>query len=186
MPVIETGAGICHCYFHSSGSLEKGKAIVCNAKTRRVSVCNALDCLLIDRSRLADLPELVSPLAACQVEIYADDEAYGVLKGKYERLEHASEESWGREYLDYKMSVRVLSGLEEALEHIACYSSHHSESVVAEDPEVCRIFPGKWMLPAFIRIFLLPSLMEDNSDLELKSVFPPRNCMLVVRWLYLN
>lgn len=140
VPVIETGAGICHCYFHSSGSLEKGKAIVCNAKTRRVSVCNALDCLLIDRSRLADLPELVSPLAACQVEIYADDEAYGVLKGRYERLEHANEESWGREYLDYKMSVRVVSGLEEALEHIACYSSHHSESVVAEDPEVCRIF----------------------------------------------
>ena len=78
VPVIETGAGICHCYFHSSGSLEKGKAIVCNAKTRRVSVCNALDCLLIDRSRLADLPELVSHLAACQLETYADDEAYGV------------------------------------------------------------------------------------------------------------
>ena len=69
VPVIETGAGICHCYFHSSGSLEKGKAIVCNAKTRRVSVCNALHCLLIDRSRLADLPELVYPLAACQVSL---------------------------------------------------------------------------------------------------------------------
>lgn len=140
VPVIETGAGICHCYFHSSGSLKKGKAIVCNAKTRRVSVCNALDCLLVDRSRLADLPELVAPLAACQVEIYADGEAYDVLKGRYEWLEHASEESWGREYLDYKMSVRIVGGLEEALGHIACYSSHHSESVVAEDPEVCRIF----------------------------------------------
>ena len=103
VPVIETGAGICNCYFHSSGNLEKGRRIVMNAKTRRVSVCNALDSLIIDRNRLADLPQLVAPLAEKNVIIYADEESFASLTGLYPHLEHATADDWGNEYMEYKM-----------------------------------------------------------------------------------
>lgn len=135
VPVIETGAGICNCYFHSSGYLEKGRRIVMNAKTRRVSVCNALDSLIIDRNRLADLPQLVAPLAEKNVIIYADEESFASLTGLYPHLEHATADDWGHEYMDYKMSLKTVSGIDEALDHIARYSSRHSESIVAEDAE---------------------------------------------------
>lgn len=135
VPVIETGAGICNCYFHSSGDLEKGRRIVMNAKTRRVSVCNALDSLIIDRNRLADLPQLVAPLAEKHVTIYADEESFASLTGLYPHLEHATADDWGHEYMDYKMSLKTVSGIDEALDHIARYSSRHSESIVAEDAE---------------------------------------------------
>lgn len=140
VPVIETGAGICHTYFHTSGDTAKGAAIIKNAKTRRVSVCNALDCLIIDRDRLEDLPSLVSGMADGNVIIYADKDAYAALKGKYQHLEHATGESWGCEYLDYKMSVKTVADMDEALEHIAVYSSKHSESIVAEDKSACERF----------------------------------------------
>ena len=132
VPVIETGAGICHAYFHSSGDLTKGAAIVNNAKTRRVSVCNALDCLLIDRDRLADLPALVAPMAVKNVIIYADEDAFNALHGNYPHVEHATEDNWGTEYMDYKMSVKTVAGIDEALAHIATHSSKHSECIVAE------------------------------------------------------
>lgn len=132
VPVIETGAGICHAYFHSSGDLTKGAAIVNNAKTRRVSVCNALDCLLIDRDRLADLPVLVAPMAEKNVIIYADEDAFNALHGNYPHVEHATEDNWGTEYMDYKMSVKTVAGIDEALAHIATHSSKHSECIVAE------------------------------------------------------
>ncbi len=135
VPVIETGAGICHAYFHSSGNITKCAAIVNNAKTRRVSVCNALDCLLIDRARLADLSKLLAPMAEKKVTVYADDEAYSALEGKYPFVEHATDENWGMEYMDYKMSVNTVTGIDEALEHIARYSSRHSECIIAEDEE---------------------------------------------------
>ena len=135
VPVIETGAGICNCYFHSSGNLEKGRRIVMNAKTRRVSVCNALDSLIIDRCRLADLPLLVAPLAEKHVIIYADEESFASLAGQYPYLGHATADDWGHEYMDYKMSLKTVSGIDEALDHIARYSSRHSESIVAEDAE---------------------------------------------------
>ena len=135
VPVIETGAGICNCYFHTSGDLEKGRRIVMNAKTRRVSVCNALDSLIIDRSRLADLPQLVAPLADKHVIIYADEESFSTLAGQYPYLEHATADDWGHEYMDYKMSLKTVDGIDEALDHIARYSSRHSESIVAEDTE---------------------------------------------------
>ena len=135
VPVIETGAGICNCYFHSSGDLEKGRRIVMNAKTRRVSVCNALDSLIIDRCRLADLPLLVAPLAEKHVTIYADEDSFASLAGQYPYLEHATADDWGHEYMDYKMSLKTVSGIDEALDHIARYSSRHSESIVAEDAE---------------------------------------------------
>ena len=141
VPVIETGAGVCSCYFHSSGDVEKGRNIIFNAKTRRVSVCNALDVLLIDRSRLADLPALAAPLAGKNVTIYADNDAYAVLmEGSYPLLAHATGDDRGREYMDYKMAVETVASIDEALDYIARYSSRHSESIVAEDRETCARF----------------------------------------------
>ena len=142
VPVIETGAGICHTYFDQAGDVEKGRAIVNNAKTRRVSVCNALDCLIIHRARLADLPALCERLAEHKVRIYADEEAFASLAGHYpeELLEQATAESYGTEFLDYKMSIRTVGSLEEALAHIARYSSKHSESIVSEDANAIRQF----------------------------------------------
>ena len=140
VPVIETGAGICHAYFHHSGDLDKGRRIVLNAKTRRVSVCNALDCLLVDRSRIGQLLELVEPLAAKNVVLHACPEAFEALDGRYPLLQHADDDCWGREWRDYAMSVRVVGGIDEALSHIARYSSRHSESIIADDAEACRRF----------------------------------------------
>lgn len=142
IPVIETGAGICHTYFDKTGDVAKGAAIVNNAKTRRVSVCNALDCLIIHEERLADLPMLCSELAASDVIIYADGQAYAALEGNYpsELLQHATEDSFGTEFLDYKMSVRTVDTFEAALKHISVYSSRHSECIVSEDLETVGIF----------------------------------------------
>jgi len=142
IPVIETGAGICHTYFDVDGDLAKGAAIVNNAKTRRVSVCNALDCLLVSEKRLNDLPTLCAPLASSNVLIYADPQAYAELKYHYPAslLEPATEESFGTEFLDYKMAVKTVSGLQEALEHIARNSSMHSECIVSENAETCAVF----------------------------------------------
>ena len=142
VPVIETGAGICHTYFDQAGDVEKGRAIINNAKTRRVSVCNALDCLIIHRARLADLPALCERLADHKVRIYADEEAFASLAGHYPEalLEQATAESYGTEFLDYKMSIRTVGSLDEALAHIARYSSKHSESIVSEDANAIRQF----------------------------------------------
>jgi len=142
IPVIETGAGICHTYFDEFGDTAKGQAIVNNAKTRRPSVCNALDCLIIHEKRLTDLPELTKLLPVSNVVIYADEKAYPVLEGKYpsQLLEHANEESFGTEFLSYKMSVKTVSDLDEALDHIAAYSSKHSEAIVSENKDALEIF----------------------------------------------
>lgn len=138
VPVIETGAGIVHTYFDASGDLAKGTAIVNNAKTRRVSVCNALDTLIIHEARLGDLAALLQPLAASQVELFADEAALAQLEGHYpaELLSLASEEHFGTEFLSYKMSVKTVANLQAALDHIDQYSSRHSETIVAEDLEV--------------------------------------------------
>ena len=135
VPVIETGAGICHTYFDRYGDVAKGAAIIHNAKTRRVSVCNALDCLLIDADRLADLPRLCEPLAESHVILYADPAAFAALDGHYPAplLQHATDESYGTEFLDYKMAVKTVEGIGEALAHIRHYSSRHSECIVTED-----------------------------------------------------
>ena len=142
IPVIETGAGICHTYFDKAGDVVKGAAIVNNAKTRRVSVCNALDCLVIHEERLADLPAVCADLAASNVIIYADEQAYSALEGSYpsELLQHATEDSFGTEFLDYKMSIRTVGTFEAALKHIATYSSRHSECIVSEDKEAIGMF----------------------------------------------
>lgn len=135
VPVIETGAGICHTYFDEFGDLEKGKQIVFNAKTRRVSVCNALDCLIIHEKRLADLPALCERLAEKDVQIFVDEKSKNALSGVYplHLLHKATSESYGTEFLSYKMAVKTVSDFSEAIEHIALYSSKHSECIVSED-----------------------------------------------------
>ena len=108
VPVIETGAGVVNTYFDSKGDLAMGRDIIYNGKTRRVSVCNALDCLIIHRERLSDLPDLVTPLAEKKVIIYADDEAFDTLNGKYPYLAHATEDSYGTEFMDYKLAIHTV------------------------------------------------------------------------------
>ena len=140
MPVIETGAGVCHTYFHSSGDIATGRDIAYNAKTRRPGVCNALDCLVIDRARLADLPAICYRMAEKNVEIHADDEAYAALEGAYPYLCHADESDFGREWLDYKLSVRTVADLDEAIGFIGANTSHHSECIIAENREATEEF----------------------------------------------
>ena len=142
VPVIETGAGVCHTYFDWAGDLVKGTAIVHNAKTRRVSVCNALDCLLIHRGRLSDLPALCAPLQESRVILYADEAAYEALTGQYpvELLRPATPESYGTEFLDYKMAVKTVENVTEAVSHIYTYGSGHSECIVTEDAETANFF----------------------------------------------
>ena len=140
VPVIETGAGVVNTYFDKDGDLEMGKAIITNAKTRRVSVCNALDCLIIHESRLNDLPALCGKMAEKNVIIYADAQAYAALDGQYPYLEHATEESFGTEFMDYKMAIKTVGSLEEALEHIDQNGSGHSEAIVTMDEQAARRF----------------------------------------------
>lgn len=142
VPVIETGAGICHTYFDEFGEVEKGAKIIFNAKTRRVSVCNALDCVLIHETRLADLPALCRRLEEHNVEIYADESAYAALDGHYpaELLLPATEESFGTEFLSYRMAVKTVPSLEAALEHIRIYGSKHSECIVTEKETSADVF----------------------------------------------
>ena len=142
VPVIETGAGICHAYFHSAGDLCKGRRIVFNGKTRRVSVCNAIDSLVIDRARLSDLAALCEPLAEKNVIVYADEPSYDALLGKYpeQLLMRADASSFGTEFLDYKISVKCVENMDEALAHISRYSSKHSEVIITEDASAAERF----------------------------------------------
>ena len=145
IPVIETGAGIVHTYFDEDGDLEKGSAIIFNAKTRRVSVCNSLDCLIINNYRLSDLPQLTKSLGEASVEIFADEAAYQTLDGHYpaELLQHATEEHFGTEFLSMKMAIKTVSDFEEALQHIAKHSSKHSEAIISQNPQHIEDFLNK-------------------------------------------
>ena len=140
IPVIETGAGVVNAYFDKDGDLEMGKAIINNAKTRRVSVCNALDCLLVHLARLADLAELVKPMAEKNVIIYADEKAFAALDGNYPFLEHATADSFGTEFMDYKLAIKTVASLEEALDHIDENGSGHSESIITMNEATARKF----------------------------------------------
>ena len=142
VPVIETGAGIVHTYFDEFGDLEKGRDIILNAKTRRVSVCNALDCLIVHYTRLKDLPKLLAPLADKKVVLFADETAFMILKGHYPDalLSHAKPEHFGTEFLSLKMAIKVVESFEDALDHIAIYGSKHSEAIISEDPQRCETF----------------------------------------------
>jgi glutamate-5-semialdehyde dehydrogenase len=142
IPVIETGAGICHTYFDEYGDREKGRIIINNAKTRRVSVCNALDCLLIHEKRLDDLNHLVGLCSGSDVIIFADPEAFRSLKGKYpsELLKKADKSSFGTEFLSYKMAVKTVNSFDEAVFHINRYGSKHSEAIISENKSRIDLF----------------------------------------------
>ena len=142
IPVIETGAGIVHTYVDASADPAKAKSIITNAKVRRVSVCNALDTLILHRDLLPALPGMMQTMGEDHaVEVFADDDAFEVLNGKYAgTLQRASDEHFGTEFLSLKMSIKTVSGLTEALEHIHHYSSKHSEAIVAEDPAIIEQF----------------------------------------------
>jgi len=142
VPYIATGAGVVHAYFDRDGSIATGKAVVNNAKTRRVSVCNALDCLLVDRAALGSLAALCEPLASSGVEIFCDEESYAMLDGRYpsELLKHAGPDTYGTEFLSYRMAVRTVDGVAGAIEHINRYGSGHSECIITENETAAAMF----------------------------------------------
>ena len=166
VPCIETGAGVVNTYFDAFGDLEKGIRIVTNAKTRRVSVCNALDCLIVHSSRLADLPVLLEQMSD-RVTLYADPRAFDALTGKYpqERLQPAGPSSFGTEYMDYKMAVKTVDSLDEALEHIRKYGSGHSESIVTENDGNARKFQA--MVDAACVYVNAPTSFTDGAQFGL-------------------
>ena len=148
IPVIETGAGVVNTYFDKDGDLDMGRAIITNAKTRRVSVCNALDCLLIHESRLGDLPALVAPMLEHNppVTLYADEKAYAAVAGSPLFTLHASliqpatADSFGTEFMDYKLAIKTVASLDEALAHIDSFGSGHSEAIITADEATARRF----------------------------------------------
>ncbi len=142
VPVIETGAGVVHTYFDETGDIVKGAAIINNAKTRRVSVCNALDCLLINEKRLADLPALCEALAKSKVVLEADNKAMTFLNSRYpiELLKKADENTYGTEFKDYRMGIKTVSNIDAAIAHISKYGSKHSECIITQDVNVADKF----------------------------------------------
>jgi glutamate-5-semialdehyde dehydrogenase len=165
VPVIETGAGVVNTYFDEEGDLGMGKAIINNAKTRRVSVCNALDCLLIHESRLPDLPALCEKMAEMNVIIYADEKAFAALNGKYPYLEHATEESFGTEFMDYKLAIKTVASLDEALEHIDTNGSGHSESIITMNEATARKFQAH--VDAACVYWNVPTSFTDGAQFDL-------------------
>ncbi|MBQ0073593.1 MAG: glutamate-5-semialdehyde dehydrogenase [Prevotella sp.] len=145
VPVIETGAGVVHAYFDKDGDLEIGTRVINNAKTRRVSVCNALDCLIMHQERLSDLPAIAVPLAQADVMIFADEEAFAALKGHYpeQLLLRATEESFGTEFMSYTMAIKTVPSLDAAIDHIAANGSGHSECIVTENADAARAFQAQ-------------------------------------------
>ena len=166
VPCIETGAGVVNTYFDESGDLDKGIRIVTNAKTRRVSVCNALDCLIIHSSRLGDLPALLEQMSG-RVTLYADPRAFDALAGKYpqDRLQPAGPDAFGTEYMDYKMAVKTVDSLDEALDHIRIYGSGHSESIVTESAGNARKFQA--MVDAACVYVNAPTSFTDGAQFGL-------------------
>ncbi|MEM8887237.1 MAG: glutamate-5-semialdehyde dehydrogenase, partial [Bacteroidota bacterium] len=142
VPTIETGAGVCHTYVTDTADLQKAADIVVNAKVSRPSVCNALDTMILDEKIAADfLPMIVEGMKAAEVEIFADEKAHPILSAAdYPHLEEAEEADFGREFLSYKCSVKVVGEYKEALSHIAKYSSKHSEAIISEDQALCENF----------------------------------------------
>lgn len=142
VPVIETGAGVCHAYFDKDGDTGKGARIINNAKTRRVSVCNALDCTIIHIDRLADITELCRPLIDSDVLIYADEPALVALSGSYPEklLRPSTDESYGTEFQSYTMAIKTVTNADEAIRHIRRYGSGHSECIITENRETADRF----------------------------------------------
>lgn len=167
IPVIETGAGVVSCYFDIDGDPDMGRGIVANAKTRRVSVCNALDTLLIHRSRLTDLPRLCEPLAAKEVVIHADPEAFDALSPHYPRhlLIPATGADWDREWMSLNMGVRTVADVAEAVAHIALHGSGHSESIVTGNAATADLFRRR--VDASCVYVNLPTSFTDGAQFGL-------------------
>ena len=171
VPVIETGAGVVHCYFDETGDLAMGQRIIENAKTRRPSVCNTLDCIIINSKRLNDLPELVAPLAAKGVKLHADDKSYKALDGKYPEdllvkvSPDKAKDVWSTEWLSLQAGVKTVDSLDEALEHIATYGSGHSESIVTEDKNSAKKF--ETMVDAACVYVNTPTSFTDGAQFGL-------------------
>ena len=144
VPVIETGAGVVHAYFDKKGDLEKGKRIINNAKTRRVSVCNALDCLLVHKDRAAELDALLAPMKD-KVTFHYDN--------------------YGTEWMSYDLSIKIVDSLEEAISHIAKYGSGHSECIITEDKEAARTF--QTMVDAACVYVNAPTSFTDGAQFGL-------------------
>ena len=141
VPVIETGAGNCHIYIDNTADLKKAVEIVYNAKTQRIGVCNAAESLLVQKEIAPKiLPLIQKRLNEKEVCLKVDDEAYAILKEQPGRIEHATAEDWKTEYLDYILSVKIVSDVQEAIDHINQYSTHHSECIVSEDPQAAQQF----------------------------------------------
>ena len=140
VPIIETGAGVCHVYVHQEADLKKALEIVVNAKISRPSVCNAMDTLLVDKTIAKRfLPLLKETFLKHRVEVYADDTAFSLLK-TYPHLIKASEKDFGKEFLSLKCSIKVVGNFEKAMDHIQVYSTKHSEAIVSENKEICERF----------------------------------------------
>ena len=176
VPVIETGAGVVHCYFDKDGDVEMGKAIITNAKCRRCSVCNTLDTLIIHEQRLNDLPTLCEDLAKREVKIHADAQAYEALKGNYPDtlLDIVSDETpcpnadgnvWNTEWLSMQMGIKTVTSEDEALEHIATYSSGHSESIVSNNEAAQKKF--QMMVDAACVYVNTPTSFTDGAQFGL-------------------
>lgn len=168
VPVIETGAGVVHCYFDAEGDLDIGRKIVDNAKTRRCSVCNALDCLIVHADRLGDLPVLCSILADKKVRIHADRRAFNALKDTYpdDLLDSIDDdEVWHTEWMSMQMSVKTVDSLDEAIDHIDTYGSGHSESIVTENKEHARRFQA--MVDAACVYVNTPTSFTDGGQFGL-------------------
>ena len=176
VPVIETGAGVVHCYFDKEGDVEMGKAIITNAKCRRCSVCNTLDTLIIHEQRLNDLPTLCEDLAKREVKIHADAQAYEALKGNYPDtlLDIVSDETpcpnadgnvWNTEWLSMQMGIKTVTSEDEALEHIATYGSGHSESIVSNNEAAQKKF--QMMVDAACVYVNTPTSFTDGAQFGL-------------------
>lgn len=142
IPTIETGAGVCHGYVESTADLLKARDIVVNGRVSRPSVCNSMDCVIVDRAiAVSFLPLLKDDFIKWNVEVFADEESYPIFEQmEYPFLQHAQSQDFGREFLDYKMAVKIVTGLEEALSHIQNYSSRHSEAIVSSDQTIINRF----------------------------------------------
>ncbi len=166
VPVIETGAGVVHCYFDRDGDTAMGKRIITNAKCRRVSVCNALDCLIIHESRLADLPELCEDLTKHHTKLHVDARAYEALKGHYpDTLLCTADGGWDTEWLSMQMGIKTVNSVDEAIEHIAAYGSGHSESIVSDNPEAQQKFQS--MVDAACVYVNAPTSFTDGAQFGL-------------------
>lgn len=176
VPVIETGAGVVHCYFDKDGDVEMGKAIITNAKCRRCSVCNTLDTLIIHEQRLNDLPTLCEDLAKREVKTHADAQAYEALKGNYPDtlLDIVSDETpcpnadgnvWNTEWLSMQMGIKTVTSEDEALEHIATYGSGHSESIVSDNEAAQKKF--QMMVDAACVYVNTPTSFTDGAQFGL-------------------